>query len=348
MVMLSKIKNQIEIELKNFIKKIGKLHSLNKISPFLFKHIKEFVLREGKRIRPMLFVIGYKGFAKKVAPGLYTSSLAIELLHDFMLIHDDIIDKSDKRRGKPSMHAIFNKYLSNHKTVKFNGQDLAIVAGDVLYGMAMYAFLAIKEESKRKEKALKKFTEAVIYTGSGEFIELMYGIKTIEEVTKKDIFKIYDYKTAYYTFACPLSSGAILAGAKQNQIDRLFQYGINLGRAFQIKDDLLSIFNNEKTIKKSALADLKEAKKTLLIWHAYRHANKRNQQAIKRIFTKNDVDKTDLLKIRTILISTGTLEYARKKISSLIKKAQASIEKSKMKKRYKKFIKDFTEKLLIP
>ena len=103
-----------------------------------------------------------------------------------MLIHDDIIDKSDKRRGKPAMHALLRNSLIQNNKIKFNGEDLAIVVGDVMYAMALDAFLAIRENLRRKESALKKLFLAALYTGSGEFIELLLGIKKIEKVAKTD------------------------------------------------------------------------------------------------------------------------------------------------------------------
>jgi geranylgeranyl diphosphate synthase type I len=344
--MFYEIKDKIDKELAKFIKDIDKRYSLGKISPLLFKHLKEFVLRKGKRIRPILFVMGYCGFANKTPPNLYTSAIAIELLHDFMLVHDDIIDKSDTRRGKPSMHAMFNKYLANKKDNKFCGQDLAIVAGDVLYAIAINAFLSVKEDMLRKEKALKKFAEATMYTGSGEFMELLYGIKNLNQIKKEDILKVYDLKTAYYTFAYPLSIGATLAGARDNQINKLFRYGTYLGRAFQIKDDVISMFGKEKEIGKSALTDLKEAKKTLLIWQAYNHTNENNKQLIKRIFSKRNVNKKDLLKLQKIIVASGTLDYVRGEISQLIKKAQTLIETTAMKRRHKEFLNTYIKELL--
>ena len=107
-----------------------------------------------------MFIIGYLSFAKKAARGLYTSALSIELLHDFMLVHDDIIDKSKTRRGKPSMHKMLDNHLAKFKNIKFSGQDLGIVVGDVMYAIAINAFLAINEDFTRKQRALKRFIEA--------------------------------------------------------------------------------------------------------------------------------------------------------------------------------------------
>ena len=344
--MLCKIQNKIEQELKLYLRDLDKQHSLRKISPLLYKNICDFILRKGKRLRPTLFVIGYLGFTKKPAANLYKSALALELVHDFLLVHDDIIDRSDLRRGKPSMHSMLNKYLKGYKGIKFNGEELAIVVGDVMYAMGIHAFLSVKEKPALKEKALKKLIETSIYTASGEFIEILYGIKDIEEINREDIYRIYDYKTAYYTFACPLSMGAILAGAAEKETDKLFNYGVYLGRAFQIKDDILSMFSSENEIDKSILTDLQQAKKTLLIWHAYRNSTGKNKLAIKRIFSKNDADETDLFEMRRIISKAGSLDYTKEEVSKLTDKATALISYSKIRPRYKDFLFEYSRKLL--
>jgi geranylgeranyl diphosphate synthase type I len=297
-------------------------------------------------VRPILFVLGYLGFAKKIAQGLYTSALSLELLHDFMLVHDDIIDKSDTRRSKPSMHKMLNDYLANYKNVKFNGQDLAIVLGDVMYAMAIQALLSIKENKERKERALKKLIEAAIFTGSGEFIELLYGVKDILKITKEDIYKIYDLKTAHYTFAIPLSAGAILAGASQKEINRLTKYGIYLGRAFQIKDDILGMFGDETKIGKSTLTDLQEAKKTILIWYAYNNTERKNKMLTRRILSRERVNRKELLEMRKIILSSGALDYAKEEVADFMQKAYRLIKSSQMDARYKTLLYEYSQEIL--
>lgn len=344
--MIHKIRKRIDRELANFISSIDKLYSLRKVSPLFSKSIKDFVLRKGKRVRSILFVIGYLGFAKRIAKNLYKSAISIELLHAFLLVHDDIIDRSSLRRNKPSMHKIFDNYLKKYKGIRFNGQDLALIAGDALNSFAMSAFLSIKVSKKFKEEALKRFIDAAIYTEIGEFIELIQGIKRLENTTKNDIYKIYDFKTAHYTFASPLSIGATLAGAGKNEINILTRYGLTLGRAFQIKDDILGIFGEERKIGKSSLTDLKQAKKTILIWCAYNHSNRKDKKTIKRILSKENINKGDLSKMRKIIIISGSLDYAKKEILHLSKTAQILITSSKMRPRYKDALSIYCNNLL--
>jgi geranylgeranyl diphosphate synthase type I len=344
--MFLKIKNRVERELTSYIRSIDRTYSLNKLSPLLFESIKEFISRDGKRVRPILFCIGYLGFAKKEAPGLYRSALSLELLHDFMLVHDDIIDKSDLRRGKPSMHALLVKYFRNTKNIKFNGQDMAIIVGDVMYAMALDAFLAVKEKPSRKEEALRKLISAALYTGSGEFIELLLGIKPIEEISKNDIYKIYDYKTANYTFASPLTIGALLAGASKKQVKKLFDYGMYLGRAFQIKDDIIGTFSENTEIGKSNLTDIAEAKRTILIWYAYNHTDKKRKEIIGRVFSGEKTGKKELLIIRKIISESGSLEFAKDEIKKLVKRSTISINSLKMRKNSYNALINFTRKIL--
>ncbi|MDD5097252.1 MAG: polyprenyl synthetase family protein [Candidatus Omnitrophica bacterium] len=344
--MFLKIKSRVNLELQSYIASIDKTYHLNNLSPLLFKSIKEFISRDGKRVRPVLFCIGYLGFAKKPASGLYRSAISLELLHDFMLVHDDIIDKSNTRRGLPSMHALLDNYLRKYKKIKFNGADLTIVAGDVMYAMALDAFLAVKESPGRKELALRKLISAALFTGSGEFIELLLGAKPIAEVNKEEIYKIYDYKTANYTFSSPLTMGAILAGANKNQIKKLFDYGIYLGRAFQIKDDIIGIFSSESEIGKSNLTDLLEEKKTLLLWYAYNNSCPKDKAIIKKILSAKSIRLEDLSRMQSIIKSSGALDYAKKEITSLMQKSQRLIDNLPMRGIYKKTLVEFCRKIL--
>ncbi|MBI3990946.1 MAG: polyprenyl synthetase family protein, partial [Candidatus Omnitrophica bacterium] len=140
--------------------------------------------------------------------------------------------------------------------------------------------------------------------------------------------------------------GATLAGAGEGQIKTLFKYGICLGRAFQIKDDIMGMFGSEKKIGKSIFTDLSEAKKTILIWHAYHNSNTINKLAIKEIFSKKAVDKADLLRMRKIIYDSGTLEYAQKEIDALIKESEVLSKTFLMHPRYQKLLNAYSKELL--
>jgi len=344
--LMLRIKARIEQSLKQFITTIDRRFLLCKLSPLLLHNIQDFVLRDGKRIRPMLFIVGYLGFSRKAASNLYTCALSFELLHDFTLIHDDIIDKSETRRGRPAVHTMLNHYLARFKKLKFNGQDLAIVIGDILYAMALYAFLSIKIDHRRKERALQKFIETTICTGAGEFNELLYGAENIETVTKDHIYKTYDLKTAYYSFASPLIIGAELAGASRQQCAALSRYGVCIGRAFQIQDDILGMFASEQDIGKSVLADLQEAKKTILVWYAYRAATSKDKKTIQKILSRRQVTPADVMAMKQIISATGALGFARQEIEALYRTSRHLLDSLAMKKKYRDLLGRFAAQLL--
>ncbi len=328
--MLDKIKTRIEKEIRCYLRDLDTNYRFKTLSPVLFDHVRDLLMQSGKRIRPILFVAGYLGFAKKPAPRLYTSALSMELLHNFVLVHDDIIDRSDTRRGSPSVHNMLGKYLSKYRDVKCTGQDLAIILGDVLYALGIAAFLTIDEDAKRKELASKKVIDAAIYTGAGEFAELLSETIDIGAMTADDIYRIYDLKTGIYSFSTPLVAGAILAGAKEKDLDALFKCGIYLGRAFQIKDDL---------------SDLVEAKKTIILLHAYRVSGKKERAAIKNILKKDTVHRLDLLKARKIIISSGAIEFAENEIKRFTNKAISFCIKAGMRQPYKDLLINYSNEL---
>jgi len=344
--MLEEIKNNIELSLSNYIKNLDKAYHLSEISPLLHQSIKNFLSRRGKRLRPLLFILSYLGYCKKPAQGLYESALALELTHNFLLIHDDIIDKSDLRRGEPSMHKMMDNSLAHYRAVKFSGSDLAIVTGDIIYAMAVNLFLSIKEKKERKEKAAKKFSEIVVYTGAGQFIEILYGAKNINQIKKEDIYKIYDLKTAYYSFSYPLSLGAVLAGEKEKELRKLFEYGRCLGRAFQIKDDILNLFAREKETGKPALTDLKEAKKTILLELTYQKLNPKNKSQINKILGKKHLTSPELFHLHKIISEGEGLKLATQEISRYLDKAKKISASLRMRPRYKNLIESYTAELL--
>jgi geranylgeranyl diphosphate synthase type I len=270
--MIYRIKNRLKKSLAAYIKDLNKFYHLKGLSPILFKSISDFLYQNGKMIRPTLFVISYLGMSKNNARNLYRSAVSLELLHNFALIHDDIIDKADSRHGFPSTHRSLDNYLRSYKNKKFGGRELAIIVGDIIYAMGVRALLAIDEDAGLKEKALIKLSDAAIYTGSGEFIELLYTLEDMEKVTRERIYKIYDLKSAFYSFSTPLSIGATLAGAAETEIRKLSKFGLYVGRAFQIKDDIMDLFGQERVTGKPGLNDMIGLKRTILLWYAYKRA----------------------------------------------------------------------------
>ncbi|MBF0121930.1 MAG: polyprenyl synthetase family protein [Candidatus Omnitrophica bacterium] len=338
--MLNQLRKEIDTSIATFLTQIKKEYRLHLINPILYESILEFSLRPGKRIRPLLLLLSYLGYAplnKKPNRAVYNASTCIEFLHNFMLIHDDIIDRSDLRRGKPTMHRVLRKTIPCVDQDKL-GIDLAIIAGDIVYALAIDAFLSINEEPRRKEQALKYFIQTAAFTAMGEFIDTVQGVNQLKNIREKDVFLNYSLKTARYTFDCPLVTGAILSGARKSEIRKLSQFGLLIGQAFQIQDDIIGLFETEKKIGKSILSDLDEKKKTLLIVHAARTLKGKKYSTFLKIFNKPKKTLKDLETIKTLLIEARSLNYAFMAVKSRIKEADKILRSLSMHTSYRTLI----------
>jgi len=319
----------------SFFREVERRYRLRKISPVLFDATRDFVLRPGKRIRPVLFLLGYQGYTKKRpprVPGLFTAAAAIELLHDYMLIHDDVIDKAATRRGKPTLHRVFEKKIRGIGGTPV-GESLAVVAGDILFALAIESFLAVREDPGRKEQALRHFAAAAAYTGTGEFIDILFGHAGLATIRAKDITDTYIFKTAKYTFEGPLLMGAVLAGAPQGELRKLSRLGLAAGQAFQIYDDVLDTFGTQELIGKPVLTDLAESKKTLLVYTAFRRLKGKDKRRFTALFGKKTKTGRDLSAFKRLIIDSGSYAFCLKRMKALQREARAVCEDLAMKKR---------------
>lgn len=343
--MQQNLKSKINIALNKYL--CGKMqeYNLNRIDTILSTSIKEFILRDGKRIRPILFLVSYLGYArnKKLKSDQLKTALAFELLHDFLLIHDDIIDNSNTRRGKPALHKVFQNRLGESEKI---GKDLSIVAADIIFAMAVDAFLSIKANPKHKEAALKVFLKATVLTGAGEFKDVRCGLTGIDKIKAKQINLNYKLKTAEYTFKAPLVCGCILSASQPKEIKKLTTYAELLGQAFQIQDDLEGLFEKPKKIGKSVLSDIMESKKTLPIFLAYNKAPTADRKFIKQCLGNNNLTIAHLKKIRQIIIDTGVYNAIKTKIRSLFIQANRTLKTSVMHKKYKQLLLAYTSNVI--
>jgi len=340
--MIDRLRKRIDKSLESFMERVKKDYKLQLVSPVLYESIREFSLRKGKRIRPLLLLLSYLGYCKddkKISAELYNASTCIELLHNFMLIHDDIIDRSNLRRGKPTLHKLLAKTVKSKDQEKL-GYDLGIIAGDIVYALAIDAFLLINEAPARKERALKYFIQTAAFTAMGEFIDTIHGVEKIQKISEENVYLNYTLKTARYTFDCPMVTGAILAGAPEQDINKISKMGIMIGQAFQIQDDIIGIFDSQKNIGKSILSDLAESKKTLLVCHAYKTLTNDKKRQFIKIFDKTKKTYNDLVAIRKILLDAGSLQYCLEAIEERFVKTMKIMAKLKMRPKYKKVIND--------
>lgn len=322
---LREISEEIERELQKFRQEFEKQPLTTIPTPYR-EIITSFVLRGGKRLRPTLFLISYGGYAQKMARNLCRSALALEFLHNFILIHDDIVDHSRTRRGGQSMHAGFEKHLAQYPSAKFSGESAAVIVGDMMYAIGLNMFLSVEELPERKLRAMEWLTRAAVFTACGEMKELFDTLKPPQDVTVENILQTCRWKTAYYSFVCPLVTGASLAGAEDLELDKLMKCAMSLGVAFQIQDDILELTGkDDREGLDPSFSDLREGKLTIPVWYALEHSSRKDSTRLAAALNGGKKSHRDLRTARNIVLQSGGVDYACKKIDQCAGEAQHAL-----------------------
>jgi geranylgeranyl diphosphate synthase type I len=230
--------------------------------------IREFTLHGGKRIRPALVYYGYKCFADGNEDEILKASISMELLHSYLLIHDDIMDGDALRRNCPTVHKIYEStpYAAAYRSAQDYGVAMGILAGDIGFGMAMDIILSAGFPIETRLRAARKLVDVATGVCHGQTLDIISSCN--DEAGPDDAMLVNRYKTAFYTIEGPLCIGAALGGASDQDLAAFRDYALPLGEAFQIRDDILGLYGNQEKLGKPIGADLKEGKRTLLILKA--------------------------------------------------------------------------------
>lgn len=337
---LAEHKEKIDSNLEYFFNK--KLSSCTDFNKNIIEKIKEFTLRGGKRIRPILVIEGFNAFKNinadknKEHEEIVKASMCVELMQSSFLIHDDIMDEALLRRNKPTLHKIFEKEITGKGKQRY-GESLAILAGNLAMKFGQDIIINSNFDKNIKMKALLKFNDIVETTNYGQLLDLQLGLKPLDKISEEEIELIHLFKTAKYTIECPLQLGAIFANASDKDIAMLSDFAIPLGRAFQVQDDILDVFGDEKKLGKSVISDIKENKKTLLVYYAYKNATHEDKEFMLKSLG-NEITMDEFEKLKQIIIKTGSLDYSKKRFNELITLSKHNLEKIKIRKDAKEFL----------
>jgi geranylgeranyl diphosphate synthase type I len=331
---LAAYKQRADTELSRYFDaKIAESAQVSPSAEAISRNIAEFTLRGGKRFRSALFYYGYRLFGGKDEEEVVRTSIFMELIQSYLLMHDDIMDRSPLRRGGPTMHIVYEEFSRQHgfqDDLHF-GQAMATLAGDIAnqYALEIVSQSAFPAEEKIKLLDLVAREVNTVCIGQMHDILLGYGYPPAYE--EKDILAIYFQKTATYTFKLPLLGGAMLAGASEIDMAPLETYAMESGILYQIRDDILGVFGNEAETGKDTKSDLAEGKKTLLITAAYRQANEGQRLRLNQLVGKKDLSPEEAQEARTILIDTGALDYCKDICEQKATVAKESLAKLKNK-----------------
>lgn len=266
----------------------------------LFEMISDYPQRGGKGLRPSILLMFCRAFGGDIDKAMNTAA-ALEIFQNWIVIHDDIEDGSELRRGEPALH------------VK-HGVPLALNAGDALAGK-MWEFLHDNREILGMEMTLNvidQFLRMYGMTTAGQHIELSWVQNKRWDLTKDDYFRMCQMKTSWYTCATPSWTGAMIAGADKKFRDIIFKFGIDLGVAFQIQDDVLNLVGNEKVYGKEICGDLWEGKRTLITIDLMEKARPEEKAFLKHAMDMPRLEKAadGVNKILELIKKYDCIEYA--------------------------------------
>lgn len=243
----------------------------------------------GKRIRPVLALMGcelYSGNTEKAIP----SALAVEVFHNFSLIHDDIMDKAPVRRGKPTVH---EKWDTN----------IAILSGDLMLVKA-YEMLQ-KSEQKHFQELFSVFNKTAAEVCDGQQMDMNFETQT--DVTETEYLEMIRLKTSVL-LGCSLQMGAIVADAPIEEALKIYNLGVNMGIGFQLMDDYLDAFGTPELVGKQPGGDILANKKTLMVIKAMQT----EKEKIQRLFSNENVSDTNKIEdVKTLFIKTGADVYLK-------------------------------------
>ncbi|MBI5459076.1 short chain isoprenyl diphosphate synthase IdsA [Methanobacterium sp.] len=271
--------------------------ALETVDPEALQQASEHLVKAGgKKLRPSLVVLSSEAVGGPVGSALKTGA-AVELIHTFSLIHDDIMDQDEKRRGKPSVHVLW-------------GEPMAILAGDTLFSKAFSTVLKSEEDGVAPEKilpALHTVVDSCVKICEGQAMDMGFAERT--DVREEEYLTMIYKKTAAL-IAAATKAGAILGGGTPEQVEALAEYGRLIGMAFQIQDDYLDVASSEEDLGKPVGSDIVEGKMTLLVVHALSQATPDDRERLLTIL-KEDGDE-NVSEAMDILEKYGSIHYAWK------------------------------------
>ena len=298
-----------------------------RIDPFCSRLVEIYdgYMKGGKGIRGALAVLGYLSAGRDWSRPILEASLAVEIFHAFLLIHDDWIDRDKVRHGKPTVHRVLEKELAwTGKGAKHLAGGTAFVLGDLgcFWSYRLLSRLNLAPEIKMK--ALSELSEGLIKTGYGEELDVVFDF--FPGLEKKRLLEIKELKTAYYTLVNPLRLGLLLAGTDEGKLRAATDFGRSVGLAFQLHDDYLGLFGDEAVTGKSASSDLREGKKTLFLAEALARLPLAGQKQLKKVWGKRGVTEEELAATRELLVKEGIVAVCRKEEEKLVAEGKKAID----------------------
>ena len=271
------------------------------------------IVNGGKRLRPYMVIRSCQILGGKSSTAMIAAS-AVEMVHNFTLVHDDIMDNDEMRHGVPTVHKKF-------------GMPIAILAGDVLFSKAFQIISESKLSPNANTHLISRLAKACVDVCEGQLLDIKMADEKRIPTEAEYITMIGKKTAALFDVSCAM--GAICATNKPKDISNLSDFGRNLGIAFQITDDLIGVMGDPKVTKKPVGNDLREGKKSLPILMAIKLAKGKERKIILKAFGNSKISKNDLNKAVEVIRSLGIEEKVRNQALKYAEKSEKSLTKYK-------------------
>jgi len=309
----------------------------------------------GKKIRAGLVVLGFQACrsARTLEPaeadGIYRAAGSVEILHNAFLIHDDIVDHSDLRRSMATVHRQYAdqsrpQFASDEQALAY-GRAVALNFGDKGQALAQELLLSSGFPGEVLLPAINLLSRITADTVAGQLLDV--SEVPLAELSETLVLQIHEFKTAHYTVMLPLQMGAILAHAEQETIARIQDYAVPIGIAFQIQDDILGLYGEERVLGKPVDSDVREGKKTLLMVHAYEEATAAQRAILSQAHGNPALTAADLEKVRQIVRETGALERSEALARDLVERGKPLAETMTMEESWRRILMGLAEYLIL-
>lgn len=286
-----------------------------------------FVLGGGKRLRPILVLLGHRATGVADDAAVLGPALAVELVHTCALAHDDVIDAGRTRRGRPTVHVAFAR---RHGDAGWSGpsdrfgEAAAILLGDLAYVAADELFLEARVAADRLLAAFEVFTTLRTEVAAGQYLDLVAA--TSRSTSDELALTVAGLKSGRYSIARPLEIGATLGAGRGPIADGLVRTGLPLGQAFQIRDDVLGVFGAEDETGKSTASDLAEGKRTLLVAATASRLDRAELERLDELLGRADLTAEDADEIRGLMRDSGGYEATLRTVDALVEEAMRALD----------------------
>lgn len=321
----SLIEKRVKSYFTEVVKEAGDYH------PFIaevYADLEEFVLRKGKRLASCSTLLSYKGYKGKVDNMILDVCAGIEIYRHSILIHDDLVDADNLRRGGKSLHRAFTE---NHNN-RF-GEGTAVFVGNIAYALAFEAIINSGFPEEKIARSLLILSKSYQEVNESQILDLLFEYKTVDA----NEWRIMASKRAASLFKATIIIGAILGDAPERDIKLLEGAARNMGYSFDIQDDIIDTFASEKQYGRHPCGDIIRGKKPLHVVHALNSENQEKAGKLTGFLGKKNLNKEDVDRIRLIIKESGGLKNAKEELRAHAEKATALITQTNLHNEEKEF-----------